>query len=581
MKKPTRISLNDDQVDSLVNRILETPLSDEDKTLITNIIRLYQYLSLLLQETKITVHRLRKLFGLRATEKRRNLDLSVPDNDACGSSSETPVTDLSGGETSLSLPSKVCDTVGTFLSNTLASLKKIKPLKEKKKGHGRFGRQDYPGATIIEEPHESLKVGDPCPMECSGHLYSLKPASSLHFTGHALATASLYLRERLRCSTCGKIFCAAHSKSISTQKYDEALIANLAISKYYGGMPFYRLAMLQRMAGAPLPHPTQYKLCATLSDDVEPLFEELKRFAAQGVSVSHDDTTVKILDVIAKNKRKAEAGEKGRTGMFTTAILSVVNSIKICVFLSGCKHAGENLADLLKARSLDLPPVLKMSDALSSNFSSDFKAIILKCLAHARRKFYEIYAYFPEHGRIVIDAFAIIYHHDALTKKEQMDPHARLAYHQEHSAPIMTVLKEYAEEQFTEKRVEPNSSLGKSLKYLLKHWEGFTEFLRTPGAMLDNNLTEQALKIPIRARKNSLFYKTERGARVGSVLTSIIHTCAMNGENPSEYLIVLQKNRRAMQKNPKDWFPWTYKETLKRADSSVSREGADPPLLAA
>ena len=64
-------------------------------------------------------------------------------------------------------------------------------------------------------------------------------------------------------------------------------------------------------------------------------------------------------------------------------------------------------------------------------------------------------------------------------------------------------------------RVEPNSGPGAAIAYMTKRWDRFTLFLRQPGAPLDNNLCERALKKAILHRKNSLFYKTQNGARVG------------------------------------------------------------------
>ena len=78
----------------------------------------------------------------------------------------------------------------------------------------------------------------------------------------------------------------------------------------------------------------------------------------------------------------------------------------------------------------------------------------------------------------------------------------------------------------------PNSGLGAVISYLLKHWERLTLFLRKAGAPLDNNLVERALKKAILHRKNSLFYKTENGARVGDLFMSLIHTAELYGANP-------------------------------------------------
>jgi len=78
------------------------------------------------------------------------------------------------------------------------------------------------------------------------------------------------------------------------------------------------------------------------------------------------------------------------------------------------------------------------------------------------------------------------------------------------------------------------------------------------GAPLDNNLVERALKLFIRQRKNSLFYKTESSAYIASVLTSLIATCLHAGVNALEYLVALQEHRAEVFADPAAWLPWTY-----------------------
>lgn len=126
----------------------------------------------------------------------------------------------------------------------------------------------------------------------------------------------------------------------------------------------------------------------------------------------------------------------------------------------------------------------------------------------------------------------------------------------------MDDLHDYLNYQITSKQVEPNDSLGAAVKYMLKHWHKLTQFLRIEGAPLDNNIVERALKIPIRGRRTWLFYKTEYGAMIGGVLTSIIYTCALSGINPLHYLIALQENKNQIVKEPEKWMPWNYQETL-------------------
>ena len=94
---------------------------------------------------------------------------------------------------------------------------------------------------------------------------------------------------------------------------------------------------------------------------------------------------------------------------------------------------------------------------------------------------------------------------------------------------MFTTLKTWLEQQTAERLVEPNSSLGKAIAYMLEHWETLTRVVKEPGAPLDNNVAERALKLAIRQRKNSLFYATEHSAYIASILTSVIATCVQAG----------------------------------------------------
>jgi hypothetical protein len=126
----------------------------------------------------------------------------------------------------------------------------------------------------------------------------------------------------------------------------------------------------------------------------------------------------------------------------------------------------------------------------------------------------------------------------------------------------MDGLKSWLEKQLRDRLVEPNSSLGKAISYMQGHWATLTRFLEVPGAPLENNLVERALKLFIRQRKNSLFFATEHSAYIASVLTSLIATCMHAGINAVEYLVALQEHRREVFADPGAWLPWTYQARL-------------------
>ena len=269
--------------------------------------------------------------------------------------------------------------------------------------------------------------------------------------------------------------------------------------------------------------------------------------------IHNDDTTMKVLSFL-----KEQDPESDRKGIFTTGLVSFWQGHRIALFRTGDHHAGENLTELLKRRATGLAPPIQMCDALSRNVSKDFETILAHCLVHARRQFVELVDRFPEECAYVIEHLGLVYHREALIRQEGRSPEDRLLQHQTHSGPVMAKLESWARKQLDEYLVEPNSGLGKAIKYLLKHWTKLTCFLRVPGCPLDNNVCERVLKHAILNRKNALFYKTQRGAHVGDLFMSLIHTCQLAGVNPLEYLTSLLKNTQTLEHSPDTYLPWNY-----------------------
>jgi hypothetical protein len=382
--------------------------------------------------------------------------------------------------------------------------------------------------------------------------------------------ATVYELERLRCNLCGEVFTASAPAGIGQAKYDETVASMVGLLKYGCGLPFNRLERLEQSMGIPLPASTQWELVEEAAESLAPAYDELIRQAAQGTVLHNDDTTAKILDLMDRRtsmeavatKDEQSDADEDRTGIFTSGIVSTAEGNTIAAFFTGRKHAGENLSDLLAHRAAELSPPIQMCDGLSRNIPSVLKTIVANCLTHARRYFVEVVNDFPDECRYVIEELGEVYRHDEEAKSQQMSPEQRLAFHQARSGPIMERLKKWLEEQFEKKKVEPNSNLGGAIKYMLKHWERLTLFLRVPGAPLDNNICERALKKAILHRKNSLFYKSEHGAHVGDVFMSLIYTSELCNANPFEYLVQLLRHAEDAAAHPERWLPWNYRTAL-------------------
>jgi transposase len=163
-----------------------------------------------------------------------------------------------------------------------------------------------------------------------------------------------------------------------------------------------------------------------------------------------------------------------------------------------------------------------------------------------------------------------VYRHDAVAREQGLSPAARLTYHQQHSGPLLDDLHPWLTGQLADHLVEPNSSLGQAITYLLNHWTPLTLFLRQPGAPVDNNICERALKKAILHRKNALFFKTSNGAHVGDLFMSLIHTCELEGVNPFQYLTALHRHADALAAHPTAWLPWNYQDALTASSAAPS-----------
>ncbi len=326
-------------------------------------------------------------------------------------------------------------------------------------GHGRNAASAFTGAEKVSVQHAQLKPGDPCPECREGRVYRQKePKTLIRIVGQAPLKATVFEMERLRCNGCCQVFTAAEPAGVGAWKYDMTAVAMIAMLKYGTGMPFNRMELLETQLGIPLPATTQWELMEQAAGLLKLILDELIRQAAQGSVVHNDDTGMRILKLLRNT-------DDGRTGTFTSGIVSIWREWRIALYFTGWKHAGENLADVLKRRVADLDAPIQMCDALSRNTPKlpGVEVLLANCLAHGRRQVVDVAANFPEECRYVLETLGKVYQTDAQARERQLSPEGRLLLHQEHSAPLMDELHEWMETQFAEHKTEPNSGLGKAI----------------------------------------------------------------------------------------------------------------------
>lgn len=555
-RRPNLKEVSHDELKKILERAKTEVLSSDDHEKLESAVDTLAWLTSELESKNVSLKRLKKLLFGSSSEKTKDVVGSGEGDAPCSDSDD--VVGSSEGE-----PDDHGDAPSPDSDEGTKETESAPKKKKKRKGHGRRGAAEYTGATRNEVSHESLSHGDRCPGCEKGKVYRLpEPAVIVRIKGVSPLDAEVTELERLRCNLCGEVFTAKPPDGLGPKKYDETAAAMIGLLKYGCGFPFNRLERLGKDLGIPLPIGTQWDVVEEAAYSLMPVWMELVHLAAQGEVLHNDDTKARVLELNAQIVKELAKGETERTGIFTSGVVSTTGGRHIALFFTGREHAGENLGKVLKQREQELPPPIHMSDALERNLPEEFETIWANCLAHGRRHFVDVADNFPDEVRYVLEKLRAVYKNDAKARELSMNAEERLRFHQDNSGPLMDELEQWCNEQIDEKKVEPNSSLGGAILYMLNHWDELTLFLRVAGAPLDNNIAERILKKAILMRKNSLFYKTENGAFVGDIFMSLIHTAELCDANPFDYMVAIQRNKEAVAAAPWDWMPWNYEEAL-------------------
>jgi transposase len=155
------------------------------------------------------------------------------------------------------------------------------------------------------------------------------------------------------------------------------------------------------------------------------------------------------------------------------------------------------------------------------------------CLAHARRKFTDVYkitksAFVEE----VIGHLAEVYAVEAQIRATSAA--YRLEMRQSRTAPVMAALKLKLQGALGQLSIQSN--LAKAIRYSLAHWTGLTLFLEDGRLEVDNNTVERSMRTIALGRRNSLFAGNDGGAHTWAILASLLTTAKLNGLDPYTWL---------------------------------------------
>ncbi len=552
------LDLSEEALDALIGRIEQArthalALSPDDYQLLLSAVMTLASMQEQLTHDDLTIRKMRKMLGIvKSSEKLSDL---LPADDAADAQQDNADGKPEDGSDSPSDPAPA-----------------------KKRPRKRKDRKAPPRTppTVCHHPITDLCKGDHCPGCHAGKVYKYVPGQLLRISGHSPYSATRHISERLRCNGCQQIFSAELPAEVLAdgspdQHYGYSARTIMAIRRCFAGDPYFRQQSMQALLGEPITASTIFDQCEKVADALNPVFRAIKLAGAQAPLFYFDDTPNRILRQGPVEKSRG-GKTRLRTGIYSSACLAILSELadeslplelmsptrRIVLFQTNVGHAGEWMEEILAGRAATLGPPILMSDALGSNQVHNIPFINALCNAHGRRGFAELVELSPRQARFALERYQHIWINDTHCTEQQYSDEQRRDYHFEHSLIHLQTLYAWCNQQLRSGKTEPNSNLGKAMRYFKRHFAGLSEFCYTPGVPLDNNECERMIKLIVRSRKNSLFHQTAVGAEISDVISSVLATCHENNINAFAYLNAVQSNHKAVRASPNDWLPWNY-----------------------
>ena len=190
------------------------------------------------------------------------------------------------------------------------------------------------------------------------------------------------------------------------------------------------------------------------------------------------------------------------------------------------------------------------------------------CMAHARRYFVDAQATDGQRSAYVLEKMLQLYSIERSCREQELSFDERKDIRQSQAGPILEKLKEWMTEQFREKKVLPNSPMGKALAYSLKRWDKLMRYTQNGMLSIDNNPVENSIRPVALGRKNYLFCGSHEAAQRTAMIYSLLGSCKMQGIDPYLWLrdvltrLPMHPINKIKELLPNNWKPLQVQTTL-------------------
>lgn len=338
--------------------------------------------------------------------------------------------------------------------------------------------------------------------------------------------------------------------------YTDAFIHYIVVEKYFTGLPLYRLSRKFYSQGLPVARSTMCGLIESFSKLYEPIARAMLSQILDSRFMMLDETPVKNQ---ATNKNN---------------YFWVARNYDLCYVHFGESRSTDEALRMLSDYSYEakVGEVVNLENCFSGYLMSDDYSVYnlvdkccpliihMLCWSHVRRKFFEISAK-NEIAQILVGLIKNLYlvETELKNKKRELGWSEEEFYcnRQKYRATISAkIIDELETEMLKHKgKMAPQSPLEKAISYTLDNMDKLRVFLKDGALPIDNNMTEQSIKIVVVGRKNYYFVGNAWFGKWAAVNYSLMETCRLNMVNPYEYLDLATK--KLLDGDFKDYFDLT------------------------
>ncbi len=405
-----------------------------------------------------------------------------------------------------------------------------------------------PRREILHEPHETT-----CRCGCALKRIGEDVAEKLDYVP-GVFTVERHVRGKWVCTKCETLVQApvpAHviDKGIPTA----GLIAQVLVAKYADHQPLYRQEGIFARAGLAIPRSTQAQWVGTAGVQLTPIVEAMKRDLMSRSVLHADETPVAML---------APGRGKTHRAYLWSYCSTVYDSIAAVVFDFAESRSGRHAREFLGFGEED--DERRWRGTLVCDDYSAYKALFEKgvteagCLAHARRKFHELWA---NHKSTLaagaLTLFCKLY--EVERDLQGLDADERRRQRERRARPVAELLHAWLLTQ--RQKVPAGSATARAIDYSLGRWEALTRYLGDGAVPIDNNRVENLIRPIALGRSNWLFAGSLRAGQRAATVMSLVHTAKLNGHDPYAYLkdvlerLPTQRASRIEELLPYRWQP--------------------------